>query len=186
MAEPFDAVILAGGASRRLGGVDKAVIRIGGRSMLDRVLAACRDADRRIVVGPRRSGVAAIWCQEDPPGGGPVAALVAGLAQVRAPLVALLACDMPHTTRDTMRYLLAAMSGDGAILVDGAGRDQPLVGAYRTGSLVRTLSTVGPPYAGIPLRTLVARLDLARVPDLTGASRDCDTWEDVEVARHGG
>lgn len=186
MEEPFDAVVLAGGASRRLGGVDKAMIRIGGRSMLDRVLAACRDADRRIVVGPRRTGVAVIWCREEPPGGGPVAALAAGLAQVRAPLMALLACDMPHTTRDTVRHLLAAISGDGAILVDGQGRDQPLVGTYRVDSLVRTLRTLGPPYAGIPLRTLVSRLDLARVPDLTGASRDCDTWEDVEVARHGG
>ena len=186
MVEPFDAVILAGGPSRRLGGADKAMIRIHGNSMLDRVLAACQDADRRIVVGPRRLGVAAIWCREEPPGGGPVAALAAGLAQVRAPRLALLACDLPHATRDTVRRLLAAMSGEGAILVDTAGRDQPLLGTYRVDSLVQTLSTLGPPYAGIPLRTLVARLDLARVPDLTGASRDCDTWEDVEVARHGG
>jgi molybdopterin-guanine dinucleotide biosynthesis protein A len=186
MADPFDAVILAGGESRRLGGVDKAMIRVGGRSMLDRVLVACRDADRQIVVGPRRAEVAAIWCREEPPGGGPVAALAAGLAEVSAPLLVLLACDLPHATRDTVHNLLAAVSQDGAILVDGAGRDQPLIGAYRVGSLVRAVSALGPPYGGISLRTLVARLDLVRVPDLTGASRDCDTWEDVEVARHGG
>ena len=34
MTEPVDAIVLAGAGSRRLGGVDKAMIRIGGRPML--------------------------------------------------------------------------------------------------------------------------------------------------------
>ena len=186
MTEPFDAIVLAGGASRRLGGADKAMVRIGDKPMLEHVLAACADAGRRIVVGPRRPGISAVWCVEDPPGGGPVAAIAAGVAAARAPIVALLACDLPYTTPQTLRSLTAAMSRDGAVLVDEGGRDQPLVGAYRVASLVRALGALGPPYTGIPLRALVARLELSRVPDTTGAGRDCDTWEDVEVARHGG
>lgn len=153
--------------------------------MLDRALHACEGAQRRIVVGPPRSGVVAIWCQEEPPGGGPVAALAAGLEAVRAPLVALLACDLPYTTSGTVRELVAAARDDGAILVDDAGRDQPLVGAYRVSCLVRALSALGPPYTGVAMRSLIARLDLVRLPDRSGASLDCDTWEDVEVARHG-
>lgn len=185
MTDRFDAIVLAGGASRRLGGVDKAMVRIGDRPMLAHVLAACAGAGRRIVVGPRRPGISAIWCIENPPGGGPVAALAAGVAAARAPIALLLACDMPHATAQTLRGLISAMSRDGAILVDKDGRDQPLLGAYRVDSLVRTLEAVGPPYAGIPLRELVVRLSLRRVPDSTGAGHDCDTWEDVEVARHG-
>lgn len=185
MTEPFDAILLAGGPSRRLGGVDKAMVRIGGRPMLQYVLAACADADRRIVVGPRRPGISAIWCTEDPPGGGPVAAIAAGVAAVRTPVAALLACDLPYITAQTVRSLVASMSGDGAILVDEDGRDQPLVGAYRVHGLVRALGVLGPPHAGTPLHELVARLDLSRVPDSTGAGHDCDTWEDVEGARHG-
>ncbi|MGW7786766.1 NTP transferase domain-containing protein, partial [Streptomyces tricolor] len=38
---PYDAVVLAGGAARRLGGADKPGLRVGGRALLDRVLAAC-------------------------------------------------------------------------------------------------------------------------------------------------
>jgi molybdopterin-guanine dinucleotide biosynthesis protein A len=186
MTESFDAIVLAGGASRRLGGADKAMVRIGDRPMVAHVLAACADADRRIVVGPRRPGISAVWCMEDPPGGGPVAAIAAGVAAAQAPVVVLLACDVPYTTAQILRSLLAAMSQDGAILVDEVGEDQPLLGAYRVESLVRALGALGPPYTGTPLHALVARLSLSRVPDSTGAGRDCDTWEDVEVARHGG
>ncbi|MFD9249059.1 NTP transferase domain-containing protein, partial [Streptomyces bottropensis] len=42
--EAFDAVVLAGGAARRLGGADKPALRVGGRALLDRVLTACAGA----------------------------------------------------------------------------------------------------------------------------------------------
>ncbi|MEH6375729.1 NTP transferase domain-containing protein, partial [Streptomyces sp. KLMMK] len=41
----YDAVVLAGGAARRLGGADKPTLRVGGRTLLDRVLEACADAE---------------------------------------------------------------------------------------------------------------------------------------------
>ncbi|MYS05028.1 NTP transferase domain-containing protein, partial [Streptomyces sp. SID6041] len=37
MTTPHDAVVLAGGAARRLGGADKPGVRVGGRPLLDRV-----------------------------------------------------------------------------------------------------------------------------------------------------
>ncbi|MFY1705095.1 MULTISPECIES: molybdenum cofactor guanylyltransferase [Micromonospora] len=48
----YAAVVLAGGAARRMGGVDKPRVPVGGRPMLDRVLAAVADADERVLVGP--------------------------------------------------------------------------------------------------------------------------------------
>lgn len=79
----FDAIVLAGGAGQRLGGVDKPGLSVGGRTLLDRVLAACRDARRTVVVGGRRTTERpVVWAQESPPGGGPVAALDAGLRQL--------------------------------------------------------------------------------------------------------
>ncbi|WP_165840672.1 NTP transferase domain-containing protein, partial [Streptomyces scopuliridis] len=50
----YDAIVLAGGAAKRLGGADKPGVRVGGRSLLDRVLAACEGAARTVVVGGRR------------------------------------------------------------------------------------------------------------------------------------
>ncbi|MFJ7987675.1 DUF6457 domain-containing protein [Streptomyces sp. NPDC096351] len=85
MTTPHDAVVLAGGAARRLGGADKPGVRVGGRPLLDRVLAACRGAERTVVVGAPRPTVRPVhWTREDPPGGGPLAALDAGVRAMGA------------------------------------------------------------------------------------------------------
>lgn len=183
----YDAVVAAGGAGSRLGGVDKPALTVGGRPLLDRVIAACPDARRVLVVGPERpterAGVR--WLREDPPGGGPVAAVAAALPAVTAPRVLLLAADLPFLDTATVRRLLAALDEpdrDGALLTDATGRDQPLAAAYRTAALRTALTALGAP-AGRPLRRLLAGLRLARLPDPAHASFDCDTWADLAEAR---
>ncbi|MYT07128.1 NTP transferase domain-containing protein, partial [Streptomyces sviceus] len=75
----YDVVVLAGGAARRLDGADKPGVRVGGRALLDRVLAACDDAATTVFVAdPRPTARPVTWAREDPPGGGPLAALDAG------------------------------------------------------------------------------------------------------------
>lgn len=77
----YAAVVLAGGAARRMGGVDKPALPVGGRPMRDRVLAAVADAAPRVLVGPAGAVPPGVRVtREDPPGGGPVAAAAAGLA----------------------------------------------------------------------------------------------------------
>ncbi|MFD6552737.1 molybdenum cofactor guanylyltransferase, partial [Streptomyces sp. NPDC058398] len=103
----YDAVVLAGGAARRLGGEDKPGVRVGGRTLLDRVLAACADATRTVVVaGPRPTARPVEWAREDPPGGGPLAALDAGLRHTAAPYVLVLSADLPFLEEKTVRRLL--------------------------------------------------------------------------------
>ncbi|PRH79320.1 molybdenum cofactor guanylyltransferase [Streptomyces solincola] len=111
----FDAVVLAGGAARRLGGADKPAVTVGGRALLDRVLDACRGAGRTVVVGGRRpTGRPVHWAREQPPGGGPVAALAAGLRLVEADTVVVLGGDLPFLGDSTVPALLAALTADGA------------------------------------------------------------------------
>ncbi|MEV6016485.1 DUF6457 domain-containing protein [Streptomyces sp. NPDC051997] len=99
--------MLAGGAARRLGGEDKPGVRVGGRTLLDRVLAACADATRTVVVaGPRPTARPVEWAREDPPGGGPLAALDAGLRLTEAPHVLVLSADVPFLEEKTVRRLL--------------------------------------------------------------------------------
>ncbi|MFG2890386.1 DUF6457 domain-containing protein [Streptomyces sp. NPDC048248] len=251
----YDTIVLAGGAARRLGGADKPALSVGGRPLLDRVLAACPDAAVTVVVGPRRSTSREVRrALEDPPGGGPLAALDAGLRQTTAPTVLVLSADLPFLTAATVRDLLTAATQsadeaaagegaprhaaeninpspaaeyinprpgaaahatpspgapeenttradaprtdaspstvtppDGALLRDRAGRDQPLVAAYRVEPLRRELEWLRAAHgglAGLPLRALTSRLTLERVPDPTStASFDCDTWEDISAAR---
>ncbi|MEU2210254.1 NTP transferase domain-containing protein [Streptomyces hygroscopicus] len=183
----YDAVILAGGAARRLGGVDKPALRVGGRALLDRVLDACRGAGRTVVVGPRRPTVRPVrWAREEPPGGGPVAAVDAGVRQTTAPVVLVLSADLPFLTPETVETLLTGLRGaEGAVLVDPDGREQPLVAAYRAEPLRREIALLATEHGGLgglPLRLLVSELALARLQHPT-ASFDCDTWEDITTAR---
>ncbi|MEC4017372.1 NTP transferase domain-containing protein [Streptomyces sp. H27-D2] len=183
----YDAVVLAGGAARRLGGADKPALSVGGLPLLDRVLGACADARRTVVVGPRRSTVRPVrWAREEPPGGGPLAAIDAGLRQISAPTVIVLSADLPFLTRATAHALLGAIGeAEGAVLLDPDGRDQPLVAAYRTEPLRRELALLATEHgrlANLPLRLLASELSLHRLPDAT-ASFDCDTWEDLGAAR---
>ncbi|MFF4848207.1 NTP transferase domain-containing protein [Streptomyces sp. NPDC001194] len=186
----YDAIVLAGGAARRLGGADKPALQVGGRALLDRVLDACADAATTVVVGGRRPTARPVrWTREDPPGAGPVAALDAGLRATTAELVLVLSADLPFLDRDTVRTLLRAPAagGDGALLRDPGGRDQPLVAAYRAEPLRREIALLATEHgtlSGLPLRALTAELDLAKVTDSAPlASFDCDTWEDLAVAR---
>ncbi|MFD4240076.1 NTP transferase domain-containing protein [Streptomyces sp. NPDC058525] len=184
----YDAIVLAGGAARRLGGADKPALSVGGRPLLDRVLDACADAATTIVVGGRRPTARPVrWTREDPPGGGPLAALDAGLRQTTAELVLVLSADLPFLDRQTVRDLLTAPGGqEGALLRDPDGRDQPLVAAYRGEPLRRELALLATEHgslAGLPLRALTAELDLTRVAAPPFASFDCDTWDDLAAAR---
>ncbi|WP_283132928.1 molybdenum cofactor guanylyltransferase [Rhizohabitans arisaemae] len=179
--EPFDAVILAGGRARRLGGVDKPGLTVGGRSLAERVASAVPGARRLIVVGPERGIPGARHTREDPPGGGPVPALAAGLALVDAPWLALLAGDLPFLSADHVDALRAAAgSARGAVLTDDTGREQWLIGVWRTGVLGAAVAA----YRGDSLRGLLAPLDPVRLaPAGRLAWFDCDTPEDVERAR---
>ncbi|MEU5828713.1 molybdenum cofactor guanylyltransferase [Micromonospora tulbaghiae] len=135
----YAAILLAGGAARRMGGVDKPARAVGGRPMLHRVLDAVADADQRIVVGssgPLPRGVRT--AREEPPGGGPVAATAAGLAWLDpgTTTVAVLAADLPLLTTaavaELRRALAACHSRDDPPALDARhSRDDPLALAAR-------------------------------------------------------
>ncbi|MEU5778487.1 NTP transferase domain-containing protein [Streptomyces venezuelae] len=204
---PYDAVVLAGGGAARLGGADKPGVRVGGRALIERVLAACSGAGTTVVVAaPRPTARPVVWAREEPAGGGPLAALDAGLARTSAERVVVLSADLPFLGEQTVRRLLAELAvseADGAVLTDPDGRDQPLVAAYRRDALLREIAVLGardghghghshdPDHGhgpggggltGLPLRRLTARLALTRVADPLAAF-DCDTWDDIASAR---
>lgn len=133
------AVILAGGMSRRLGGVPKAGLLVDGETLLARtvrgalMVVAPRDAGAAPHSGPAAgAGLAVVgpiepvadwlgqWAghplvravQEDPPFSGPAAGIAAGLAGLgaRDGHVLVLACDMPGAG-ELARLLAAELAG---------------------------------------------------------------------------
>ncbi len=77
---------------------------------------------------------------------------------------------------------LAGSPADCAALVDADGRVNYLAAAWRRAALERAVAALGPP-SGASMRSLVAGVAVAAVPDRAGWGRDCDTWADVDDAR---
>ena len=183
---PYTAVVLAGGKAARLGGQAKPQLEVGGRTMLAAVLGAVADADLRVVVGPPQpvpDGVRQV--REQPPRGGPVAALRAGLAEVSTDVVAVLAGDLPFLTGALIADLRARLTGDGVLVVDDGGRDQYLLGVWRTAALRTATADVRGPTS---LRRVLAPLTVTRhrPPIELGTPppwTDCDTPADLARAR---
>jgi molybdopterin-guanine dinucleotide biosynthesis protein A len=143
-----------------MGGQAKPQLDVGGRTILERVLAAVPDAAPRIVVGPPQPVPPdVVVVREAPPGGGPVAALRAGLPVVPQDVVAVLAGDLPFLTGSLIAGLRERLTGDGVLVVDDAGRDQLLLGVWRTAALRAAL----PPDPGpTSLRKVLAPLAVRR------------------------
>jgi molybdopterin-guanine dinucleotide biosynthesis protein A len=179
----YDAVILAGGRARRMGGADKPGLPVAGRPLIAWVADAVADAGRVVVVGPDRPDLpGTVTVREDPPGSGPVPALRAGLAEVRAAWVTVLAADLPFLRAGHVRALLAQARahGRGAVLVDDDGREQWLAGAWSGETLRSALAG----HHGASLEGLLGPLR----PALVGSAEprppwyDCDTPEDLAAA----
>ena len=158
----YDAIVLAGGDSMRMG-VDKLDLVVAGRTILQRVVDACVGAERIVVVGPKRASVSALWVVEEPPGAGPATALAAGLHEVDEPVAVVLAGDLPLIDRSAVDRLVAAADRDGVVAVDDGGHRQYLAGAYRTEPLRKRLRAF-PDLAGVAVRSVAGGLDLVEVP----------------------
>jgi molybdenum cofactor guanylyltransferase len=179
----YDALVLAGGRSRRMGGGDKTRLPVDGASLLDRVLGALPAGSRVVVVGDERPTSRPVtWVREDPPHTGPAAAVAAGLPRVGQEVVLLLAGDLPLLTRGFVELLVAGCRPDaGAVPVDDERFLQWLCSAWPT-ALLRSVDWT----ASSSLRDSLAHLPFARLTVDTGAVApwlDCDTPEDLQRAR---
>ncbi|MEV6647145.1 molybdenum cofactor guanylyltransferase [Amycolatopsis sp. NPDC051371] len=179
----YAGIVVAGGSARRLSGVDKPALSVGGKPLLARAIHALEGAERVIAVGPRRPGFDVVWTREPVPGTGPVAALAAGLAFVPDDVeaVAVLAADLPGVRRSTVDRLVAAIGdGDGAVLVDATGSRQWLLGAWRVAALKAALPEQ---LENAALRRVLGGLAVTELPAERGEADDIDTPEDLERHR---
>ncbi|GGL38060.1 NTP transferase domain-containing protein [Phycicoccus endophyticus] len=178
-APAVTAVVLAGGRARRFG-ADKLGAPLRGTTVLAHLLDTLPPAWPLVGVGePRPAGRAVTWTREEPPGTGPLAALLAGAALVRTPVAAVVAGDMPDAAPALVGLVeaLAAAAADvgAAVGVDDDGIPNPLLAAYRTPALAARAAL---PSAGVPARSLleIPHLEVV-VPG--PAAHDVDTPADL-------
>jgi molybdopterin-guanine dinucleotide biosynthesis protein A len=182
----FDALVLAGGAGKRMGpGAAKIDLAVGGATLFERAVAAVEAAGIMVVVGPRRPvDRAAIFTTEMPAGSGPAAAIAHGLQFVTADVVVVLAADVPFAQTAVPRLvdaLLAEPAADAAMIVDANGRRQPLIAAYRLHSLRAVAGARD--WTDQPVRALIETLEVVEISAVGPEALDCDTPEQLDAAR---
>lgn len=136
-------VLLAGGRSSRMGGGDKCLRPLGGRSVLARVIARARPQVGPLVLNangdPARFSAFGLPVAADPIGdfAGPLAGILAGLLWARAnhPDVAWIASfptDVPFFPADLVERLAAARAARNADVayVESGGRAHPVFGLW--------------------------------------------------------
>jgi len=144
LAPGIPGVLLAGGLARRMGGGDKPMRTIGGRSILLRVIARltpqCDDLILNANGDPSRFAafglpVVADTVEDFP---GPLAGILAGLDWVAAnrpnePLVLSAAADCPFLPHDLVARLYRALAEQDAQLAvaASAGQSHPVIGLWR-------------------------------------------------------
>lgn len=176
------AIVLVGGRGSRLAGVRKPLLEVGGRTLLARTLAALGGYRPIVAVGPTLdTGAAVTWVREDPPFGGPVAAIAAGM-QVLSPSVGdvlVLAGDLVHP-ESVITRLESPAPGHDAVVLRADGHPQWLAGRYRSAALRSALQQLGPAVAGASCRAALGGLAVYWVDDDDGISADIDTPADLE------
>ena len=140
---PTLGLVLAGGLARRMGGGDKALLRIGGMTILERVLERISPQCSAVILNangdPNRfapTGLPVV--ADDVPGfAGPLAGILAGLdwAAAHAPEIAFIGSvpgDCPFLPRDLIGRLHAARAAAGAPLACAKSGDwrHPVVGLW--------------------------------------------------------
>ena len=199
------AVVVAGGASRRLNHVPKASLSDGTNTLLGCALEAVATASPRVVVGPESlplpSGV--LRTREDPPFSGPAAAIHAGLECIAADCersqtpvpnwCLILGVDTPRIAPAVQQLIAAARAAEQSSVGQSApagseasagfwgvaeGIYQPLVGIYRF-EAIRSVFSTGTTDASV--RSFLRRLNPAAVEMSAADTADVDTWEQAQA-----
>jgi len=127
-------ILLAGGESRRMGGVNKALLEIGGSPIVERTATVLERIFPEVIVvtnTPEEFEFLGLPMFGDlRPGKGSLGGLYTGLKVCRSGHVFLAACDMPFLDERVIRYMANLVEGHDVVVPRIEGRLQPLHAIY--------------------------------------------------------
>lgn len=174
----FDAAILTGGASSRMGR-DKAFVEVDGLPLVLRVANALSEAATITAIGGNVVGLSQLGLEavaDEHPGEGPLGGIAQALTIGEAAVVAVVACDMPFVNGATIRQLVAAIGDHDAAVAVVDGVRQPTFAAWRRTAPVAAAFASG---ERSPMKVLNA-LDVIEVALSDGRiGFDVDTPDDL-------
>jgi molybdopterin-guanine dinucleotide biosynthesis protein A len=184
------ALILAGGDSSRMG-QDKANLILDDATLLQRATATLQKVFPKVIISVRepRAEVALPQVCDAEPDGGPLAGLVAGLAQVESSWMFALACDMPFIQPAVIERMAELRGEHQAVVPLIGGHPQPLFAFYAKAALdtMREMQAAGEKRVRAVLQQLDIRyVDEAELRDCDPQFRsffDLDTPQDLKAAQ---
>jgi molybdopterin-guanine dinucleotide biosynthesis protein A len=130
--------ITAGGQSSRMG-TDKAWLELGGRAMIEHVIAAITPVTTKVAIianSPDYERLGFTVFADSHTRIGPLEAIRTALANALTPMVILVGCDLPFVTTDLFKFLLSIAGNHQATVPIGAdGILESLCAIYRREAL---------------------------------------------------
>jgi molybdopterin-guanine dinucleotide biosynthesis protein A len=128
-------IIFAGGLGTRLGGVKKALIEVGGRPVVERVLDTVRPLGDEVIVVDNDDSLARLPGVRIVPDtetrAGVLMALHSGLSAAQSELCVVVACDMPFVSADLLAWLVELAEGFDVVMPVNEGQMDPMHAVYR-------------------------------------------------------
>jgi molybdopterin-guanine dinucleotide biosynthesis protein A len=186
-------ILLAGGESRRMHGINKALLEVGGRRIVERVAETLRALFDEVIVitnSPADFEFLGLPMFRDRiPGCGSLGGLYTGLSCCSGDYGFLVACDMPFVRQDVISYMLSLISDQDVVIPRIAGHFEPLHAIYsrRCVPFIEDLLT----HADLKIIDLFDKISLLEVSEETLARFDpqlrfiknLNTPEDLAKAR---
>jgi len=185
-------IVLAGGQNSRMGGLDKAFLRVGQRPIVEWTLDLFRRVFPQVVVvsnAPekyRRYDVEVV--SDEFPGVGPLAGIHAGLGRIDCTHAFVAACDMPYLRAEPIEFLLSRLRQQEAIIPMWDGDLEPMHALYARSLRPRIEVAVRRGLRGI--REFLPEVDVEYVSEVElrtvrgAADSFCNVNTPEEAARH--
>jgi len=134
----FNAYVLAGGSSRRMG-VDKLFLQIDGLSMLERAIAACKSCFKQVKLvasqATRLSSFGQAVIMDSPKAKGPMAGVIAALEDCETSQCFITAADLLDLNTEVIELMVSQYRGQQYFGLIEPNNIQPLCGIYRKSAL---------------------------------------------------
>jgi len=188
----MDALVLAGGESRRMGEA-KALLPLGQTTLIGAVIGRLRPLFRQVLVVTRsQEGLRHLQVPvltDDQPERGPLAGLARGMAASGAPWCFVVGCDMPFIRPQVISYMAARLDGCDILTPLVGGHPQLLHSFFSQSCLPLARDLLDEGVTSLrallplcPVKTIEA-IDFLDIDPQPLSFKDLDTMEDYREAQ---
>ena len=178
----LQAILLAGGRAQRMGGRDKMLLHVRGKTLIQHAVESVALADQVAIVGPERDvnlGREVVWTREEPQFSGPAAAIAAGFKSLnlgRGDDLVILPTDLVNPA-ELVDALLGAEAN--CVATDPAGFRQWACCRLVAEDLAAAIAQVDD-LANASIRQLFNPIELTEIRVSGRVCTDLDTEEDAK------